>query len=314
MKTLKLLLFSYLMSLPFFSYAEKGMGILSDPYLTKEFPSAGVKVLDIRSSGSSITVSAWEEDKVQVEIFALRNGKEVNLNDPDIQEKLNDYKVEVDQSGEKVLVSIQSKNKSNWNMGKNNISFSIQAYVPREMSTIFNSSGGSISLKGVVGNHDIQSSGGSIKIFECEGSLTARSSGGSFSVNAFQGTLVLGTSGGSVKVENFSGSLSLNSSGGSVSLNEVSGKIVANTSGGSIKANVVNLEEELTLKASGGSITVSLPEDQGMDLDIDGGNVSSQLSHFEGVKTNDQIKGKINGGGIPITLYTSGGSIKVDKR
>ena len=314
MKKLKLLLFAYLMSLPLFSYAEKGMVIFSDPYLTKEFPSEGIKVLDIRSAGSSITVSSWEEDKVHVEIFALRNGKEVNLNDPDIQEKLKDYQVEVDQSGEKVLVSIQSKNKSNWNMGKNNISFSIQAQVPKEMSTIFNSSGGSISLKGVEGNHDIHSSGGSIKIMECEGSLTARSSGGSFSINEFQGTLVLGTSGGSVKVEYFSGSLSLNSSGGSVSLNEVSGKIVANTSGGSVKANVVNLEEELTLKASGGSITVTLPEDQGMDLDIKGGSVSSQLSNFEGVKTNDQIKGKILGGGIPVTLSTSGGSVKIEKR
>jgi hypothetical protein len=51
-----------------------------------------------------------------------------------------------------------------------------------------------------------------------------------------------------------------------------------------------------------------------MDLNIRGGSVSSQLAYFEGVKTRDQIIGKINGGGIPVTLSTSGGSIKVDKR
>jgi hypothetical protein len=44
----------------------------------------------------------------------------VNLNDPDIQEKLKGYQVEVGRSGDKVMVSIQSKNKSNWNMGKTN--------------------------------------------------------------------------------------------------------------------------------------------------------------------------------------------------
>jgi hypothetical protein len=314
MKTLKLLLFTYLMSLPLFSYAETGREFFADPYISKEFPAQGVKVLDVQSSGSSIAVSSWDEDKVSVEIFALRNGKEVNANDLDIQEKLKDFQVEVDRSGDKVLVSIQSKNKSNWNMGKNNISFSIQVQVPEEMSTSFSSSGGSISLQGVEGNHDIRSSGGSIRIGDCEGNLTAKSSGGSFAISNFDGSADLNTSGGSVKVDNLSGAIAISSSGGSITLTDISGKVNASSSGGSIKASLISLEDELSLKASGGSISVALPQDEGMDLNIKGGSVSSQLAYFEGVKTRDQIIGKVNGGGIPVTLSTSGGSIKVDKR
>jgi len=314
MKMLKLLLFTYLMSLPLFSYAETGREFFADPYISKEFPARGLNVLDVQSSGSSIAVSAWDEDKVYVEIFALQNGKEVNANDPDIQEKLADYVVEVDQSGDKVWVSVKSKNKSNWNMGKNNISFSIQVQVPEAMSTSFSSSGGSISLQGVEGNHDIRSSGGSIRIGDCGGNLTAKSSGGSFSISNFDGSADLNTSGGSVKVDNLSGAIAISSSGGSITLTDISGKVNASSSGGSIKASLINLEDELSLKASGGSITVALPQDEGMDLNIKGGSVSSQLAYFEGVKTREEIIGKINGGGIPVTLSTSGGSIKVDKR
>lgn len=313
MKTLKLLLFTYLMSLPLFSYAEKGNEFFADPYISKEFPAQGVKVLDVQSSGSSIAVSSWNDDKVFVQVFTHKNGKQADPQDQDIQERLKDYDIEVNKSGEKVLVSIKSKSKNNWNMGKNNISFSIQVQVPEEMSTSFNSSGGSISLQGVEGNHDIRSSGGSIRISDCEGSLTAKSSGGSFSISNFDGSADLNTSGGSVKVDNLSGEIAVSSSGGSITLTEISGKVTASSSGGSIKASLISLEDELNLKASGGSISVTLPQDEGMDLNIKGGSVSSQLAYFEGVKTRDQIIGKINGGGIPVNLSTSGGSIKVDK-
>lgn len=313
MKNLKYLLAAYLMALPLMSWGLTGLAKFSDPYLVKEFSAAGVKQLDIQSAGSSIEVSSWAENKIYVEVFVRQNGKVVDHDDAAIQDKLKHYEVEATQTNGRVFVSIKS-DKSNWKDWKNNIQFSIEVKVPAEMSTSFQSSGGSIALSGLKGEHEIRSSGGSLKINNCAGSLAARSSGGSFSANSFSGDLTLESSGGSVKMDAIDGSLQINSSGGSINLNEINGKVVASSSGGTIKVSMVSMEEELSLKASGGSISVSLPQDQGMSLDVSGGSVSSQLAFFEGVKTNGSMKGTVKGGGVAVTLATSGGSVRVEGR
>ncbi|MCF1749605.1 DUF4097 family beta strand repeat-containing protein [Mariniradius sediminis] len=313
MKTIKFVLAAYLLTMPLMTWGFEAFDKFQDPYLAKEFAGKGVQQLDIQSAGSSMNVSAWEQDKVYVEVFVRQNGKTVDHMDATIQEKLADYEVDAVQNGATVYVSIKSR-KSNMGNWKNNLQFDLQVKVPKNMSTSFQSSGGSIALSGVSGEHTLRSSGGSIKISDCGGSMTAKSSGGSFSASNFQGDLTLDSSGGSVKVEQISGSLQVNSSGGSITLTEVSGKLVANSSGGSIKASLLALSDEVSMKASGGSISVSLPAGQGMQLEVKGGSVSSQLANFEGVRTDGSIRGTVKGGGVPVTLETSGGSIKIESR
>lgn len=260
-----------------------------------------------------MNVSAWEQDKVYVEVYVRQNGKLVDHMDAAIQEKLADYEVDAVQTGATVYVSIKSR-KSNMGNWKNNIQFDLQVKVPKNISTSFQSSGGSIALSGLSGEHTLRSSGGSIKISDCGGSMTAKSSGGSFSASNFQGDVTLESAGGSVKMEQTSGSLQINSAGGSIDLDGISGKLVASSSGGSIKASLLSLSDEVSMKASGGSIAVSLPLGQGMQLDAKGGSVSSQLANFEGVRTDGSIRGTVKGGGVPVTLETSGGSIKIESR
>jgi len=124
--------------------------------------------------------------------------------------------------------------------------------------------------------------------------------------------LDLNTSGGSVKVSGMSGDLMVNTSGGSVSLENVSGKIYASTSGGGIKADIDSIDGALTLKSSGGSISAIIPKDLPMDLDLKGGNVNTKLTNFDGEMKRDKIVGKSNGGGVLISMASSGGSIKLD--
>lgn len=313
MKTIKFVLAAYLLTMPLMSWGLGAFDKFQDPYLAKEFDSKGIRQLDIQSAGSSMNVSAWEQDKVYVEVFVRQNGKLVDHMDAAIQEKLADYEVDAVQTGATVYVSIKSR-KSNMGNWKNNIQFDLQVKVPKNISTSFQSSGGSIALSGLSGEHTLRSSGGSIKISDCGGSMTAKSSGGSFSVSNFQGDVTLESAGGSVKMEQTSGSLQINSAGGSIDLVGISGKLVASSSGGSIKASLLSLSDEVSMKASGGSIAVSLPLGQGMQLDAKGGSVSSQLANFEGVRTDGSIRGTVKGGGVPVTLETSGGSIKIESK
>ena len=66
------------------------------------------------------------------------------------------------------------------------------------------------------------------------------------------------------------------------------------------------------MKPSGGSITAIVPKGVGLNLDLSGGRVNTSLSNFDGEIKKDKIVGKLNGGGIPVTMQSSGGSINLE--
>jgi DUF4097 and DUF4098 domain-containing protein YvlB len=106
----------------------------------------------------------------------------------------------------------------------------------------------------------------------------------------------------------------LNTSGGSIDIDNVKGSVEASTSGGGIRADVTTLDKYLRLRTSGGSITAVVPTGLGLDLDLRGDRVNSKLVNFNGEAEKNRIKGSMNGGGIPVVLSTSGGSINLEYR
>lgn len=283
-----------------------------DPYISESFDISGLAELEMKTAGASIRVEAWENDQILVEVFVKRNGKSVNLSDPEVAEKLDDFDFEIVQKDQKVFVAMHSKSRGGWNMGRNQLSFTFEIFVPENTSAELKSAGGSIALSGLDGNHEVVSSGGSIRVMDCAGSFNAKSAGGSFSVDRFVGAMEISSSGGSIKVNDLVGGVRVNSSGGSVSLEDIAGSLVANTSGGSIKANLLSLEGEVSLKSSGGGISAILPRGEGLDLDLKGTSSKMRLENFEGEIRGNAIKGKLNGGGIPVTMASAGGSVKLE--
>jgi DUF4097 and DUF4098 domain-containing protein YvlB len=87
------------------------------------------------------------------------------------------------------------------------------------------------------------------------------------------------------------------------------GNVEARTSGGSIHAEIVKPDEYIDLKTSGGSISVTVPEEGGYDINLDGTRVRVKLANFDGDYEKDKIKGTLNGGGIRLTAKTSGGTV-----
>lgn len=280
----------------------------ADPYLTKQFTLSGAGNLNVETSGSSVAVTGTTGSQAVVEMYVKLDGKEIEREDPRVEKELEDYTLNISQSGN--TISLIVKRKTNINRSKLNLSFKVR--VPREMSAKFQSSGGSIAIDGLNGRQDIASSGGSIQVINSSGQVKTQSSGGSFRVENFKGNVDVKTSGGSIKVNQLTGDLMIGSSGGSVNLEEIAGSIVVNSSGGSVRAQLSKLEKELTLKSSGGSITAVVPKGFGLNLDLSGGRVNSSLSNFDGEIKKDRILGKVNGGGVPVTMQSSGGSINLE--
>lgn len=283
-----------------------------DPYISESFDVSGPAQLEMKTAGASIYVEAWEYDQILVEVYVKRNGNLVDVNDPEIADKLDNFTFVITQDGDKVNVSMETISQRGWN--KNQLSFSFEIFVPESTSAELKSAGGSIALTGLDGDHSILSSGGSIRILDCAGGFEAKSSGGSFNVERFVGNLDISSSGGSVKVYDLVGGLKVNSSGGSVTLEEVAGSLVANTSGGSIKANLLSIEGQVSLKSSGGGINAVLPKGEGLDLDLRGTSSKMRLENFQGEISSNSIKGQLNGGGIPVYMASSGGSVKLEFR
>lgn len=283
----------------------------AEPYLKKQFQVSGNAMLDVETSGASVSVTGGNGNKIVVEMFVKRNGQEMSPGNAEVDRLLENYSITIDQSGNTVSVKVKGKNNMNWKRGERlNLSFKIMA--PTEVSSEFQSSGGSISIYGVQGNQNASTSGGSIRVAESGGKVNTRSSGGSFSLEEFIGDVDVETSGGAVKIDGMTGMLSVRTSGGSVSIENISGGINASTSGGSIRASLLRIDEDLNFRTSGGSVTAMIPEGLGLNLNLRGGRVNTKLPNFDGEIKRDLIVGKLNGGGPELNMESSGGSINLE--
>lgn len=280
----------------------------ADPYLTKQFTLSGPGNLNVETSGSAVAVTGGSGNEVVVDMYVKMEGREIEVEDPAVEKELENYTLDISQSGN--TISLIVKRKMNSGRSKLNLSFKIKA--PKDISSKFQSSGGSIAIDGLSGTQQVATSGGSIQIVNSSGLVNTQSSGGSFRLENFDGDVTVQTSGGSIKVNQLTGDLKVGSSGGSVNLEAISGSIDVNTSGGSIRAQLSEVEESLTMKSSGGSITAIVPKGLGLNLDLSGGRVNTSLSNFDGEIKKDKIVGKLNGGGIPVTMQSSGGSINLE--
>jgi DUF4097 and DUF4098 domain-containing protein YvlB len=310
MKNSKLVLFALSLMAFFSSVQQLPASVKADPYLTKEFTLSGKGNLDVETSGASVAVSGASGDQVLIEMYVKRNGQSVDSNDPEVERLLEDYDLDISKNGNTISLKVKRKNNDGWKKNSLNLSFKVQ--VPTEISSDFQSSGGSISIDNINGDQAIATSGGSIRVENASGSVISKSSGGSFSLNDFDGDVDVQTSGGSVKINGMEGKLKINTSGGSVTVEDISGSIDANTSGGSIRAKLLGIDEDLTFRSSGGSITAMVPASIGLDLDLRGGRVNSKFVNFDGEVKKDMIVGKMNGGGYLLSMQSSGGSINLE--
>lgn len=278
-------------------------------YRTETFTVQPGGVLNVNTSGGSIEVVGGNQNRVVVKMYVRRNGRILTPRDTD----LSNFTISIEQRGNEITASAQF-NRQRTNIltgGGNNESISFVVEVPQNFNTNLNTSGGSLKLENLVGQSKGRTSGGSITLSRFTGESELGTSGGSINISNSEGSIRARTSGGSVRATNTKGNLELSTSGGSMVLENLAGTVKASTSGGSIRANLLEVNGEVSLSTSGGSITASLPQNLGLDVDIRGTRVHMPLQNFSGNSQPDRIQGTMNGGGYPISMRTSGGSIRI---
>lgn len=346
MKKINLLLVAFVL---FITAATQAQDSDEKPYLTKNFTSNSLSVANVETSGGSILVTGNQSSGIKVEMYVRPNnwnGK-VNLSKEEIEDKLDDFDIFIGTEGDRFKATAKRKNKNGWD--KNSVSISFKVYTPRSMATDLKTSGGSIRISSLTGEQNFSTSGGSLRVSDLDGVINGHTSGGSIEVEKCKKDITLHTSGGSIKASELTGKINLQTSGGSISLGSLDGDVVATTSGGSIKGDDLkgslnaatsggsirlagiagslkahtsggSVEAEITqvgkyvdLSTSSGSVRVTMPLDKGMDLNLKGNKVTVNLKNFDGNIEKDHVQGKLNGGGIPVNLSATGGSVSINQ-
>lgn len=192
----------------------------------------------------------------------------------------------------------------------------VRIRVPQEYSVDLRTSGGPIDLDDLEGDVSIRTSGGRIAVGNVEGKVDLRTSGGDIEAGEIEGELDAQTSGGGVRALRVEGSVKVRTSGGPIDVFGVSGPVDLRTSGGSVTVRFTEAPEG-SVRASGGSIDVEVPEGEGLDLDArtSGGRVELDTAlTVKGRFETNQVDAEINGGGEKLRLQTSGGNIRVRVR
>lgn len=311
------------------------------PYFTKELPSGSVNEVFVRTSGGGITVTGVTDGDGRVEVY-VQAGNNQHLSKEEIKERLEeDYDLSVSVSDKKLTAVAKTRGTNlNW---KRNLSISFKVYVSKNVSTDLKTSGGGISLTNLSGTHNFSTSGGGLNIEKLSGKIYGRTSGGGITVSGTRDEINLSTSGGGIDADHCSGSLELSTSGGSIEMDDLQGTVRARTSGGPIRGTRIkgelithtsggginlremegsidastsggNMDIEIdafgkyvTASNSGGNIHLKMPGDKGLDLKLRGDRIKiDALQNFSGEQDEHRVMGKMNGGGIPIEVHTSG--------
>ena len=318
------------------------------PYLTKSFSGETITKVIAETSGGNITVTGVAPSESRVEVFVYQNKNGQNsLSGDALTSRINeDYDLDVSVKNSELTVTAKSKHKiTDW---KKALSFGFKIYIPKNAATDLTTSGGNISLTNLSGNKEFTTSGGNLNLDALEGKTKGRTSGGNINVSNSKDDIDVSTSGGNINAEKLSGNINIVTSGGSIKMNELSGKIKAETSGGNVKGETIggvldastsggnvslhNLTCALRASTSGGNIDVAvkslgsylsinnssgkvdleIPKGTGIDLKLSAMKISTgSLENFTGTNSTGEIKGTVNGGGIPVTVDAGSGKINV---
>ena len=183
------------------------------------------------------------------------------------------------QNGDSVELEVRFPHNINFNFGNRRVDIAI--HMPTEGRVDLHTGDGSIRLSNFKGNMDVRSGDGHQEIEAVDGSLRAQSGDGRIrAAGRFDG-------------------LEISSGDGSIDARALPGS-----------AAVSNWD----LHAGDGSISLELPDNFAADVDLhtSDGHISLDMP-IEGRLGQNNIHGKLNGGGKLLTIHTGDGSIRLQK-
>ena len=277
--------------------------------------------VSVSSSDGNIEVVTIEGKNTDVFYVVKKDNRILNISKAEVEKEIE---LEVVQEGSSLSIVVKYKNEFRMLDWRDKMVIDFRLQVPSSTSCDLRTSDGNVSVSGMKKDQKLRTSDGNVNISNIGGSVVASTSDGNVNVDNVNGVVDVktsdgditateikgdtfaGTSDGNITITKITGKISAKTSDGDIRFKDLSGSITASTSDGNVSGNLLKLTNELNVKTSDGNITVSIPGNLGLDLDIKGESLDVPLTNFSGRSDENRIVGKCNGGGVAVNISTSG--------
>jgi Putative adhesin len=265
----------------------------ADHSWSKTYPVTGKPTLNFETSDANVAFQSCgecHEIRIHVEV---------------VGRKLSDYRLEESQSGDEVHFLFKERPEIGMHITWHREQTHVTVETPAQLTLEGRTSDGNVSLSGLQGALTLTTGDGDVTVDHVSGELRLKSGDGHVKITDAQGSLDARTSDGSLNVDGLFHALALHTSDGTLDVNLRQG---------------TKLTEASSIQSSDGSVTVHVPQGFAADLDVhtSDGHVDCSLpvtiDHYEshGGEGHD-LHGKLNGGGMPFTIHTSDGNVKIEQ-
>jgi hypothetical protein len=284
------------------------------------FPAASIQTVEVQTSNGSITVTgdAGSRSQATVEVRVSGNNR---LSETLVKQLLEEnYDIDIRVQNGKLIATAKTKSNIR-NSRQENLNISFDINIPSSVHSDLKTSNGSIDINNLSGNTvgrtsngrinlensqgiiNLTTSNGRISAKYSQGEITLRTSNGTVSLDDLFGVIVVRTSNARITANNIEGSLEAGTSNGAVTLNRLSGNVSASTSNGSVSVEMLSVNEFVRTSTSNGNTSLTLPANQGYNLNVNGNRVeTSGLQNFTGNMNERNINGRIGNGGAEINV------------
>ncbi len=172
---------------------------------------------------------------------------------------------------------------------------------------------GDISIGRIEGDADFVTGSGDIDLNEIKGDVRCRTGSGTVSLGMVDGNAWINTGSGDISVMDATGDLSVRTASGSVSIRSRQGSLRVNTGSGDVVAESQAHKAEIDIKATSGSVLLTLAHIESLDLDIrtNSGSIYSQVPVQVTKPSPNRLLGCYGDGDLKVRVRTSSGDITV---
>ncbi|MGA7379621.1 MAG: DUF4097 family beta strand repeat-containing protein [Terriglobales bacterium] len=213
-----------------------------------------------------------------------------------------------------------------------NVSISYELVVPADTQLRSHTGSGSQTIEGLQREVEIETGSGGLKISDIGNTVRAETGSGDVEIDRVRGNVRAKTGSGSIHATDIGGGFEGNTGSGHITLDQTApGTVRVETGSGGMELRGVKGSLEATagsgkitaegdptgswtVHSGSGGIHLKIAAGAGFDLDAhtSSGSISvSQPVTVQGTMGKRELRGKVNGGGVPVEVETGSGDIEI---
>lgn len=227
---------------------------------------------------------------------------------------LDDYRIIMMQRNGEINASVERRRRGGfWGRDETSFTFIIQA--PSDISTHLRTLKGDILIHDLSGTHRLQTNAGNLMVSYSEGEFQANSTAGTIEFSNSSGQINIQSVAGNIDLRDINGEIRVRSTAGTITGQSLSGSLLTRTVAGLVRADFLHVDEGISIETTAGNVELTLPDDQGFDIDARGMNFNLKgFDDFTGNLQRMSASGSVGNGSIPIQVHTSAGTVLIQKR